>query len=103
MRPSGRATDEMRQVTFTRNFTCHAEGSVLVEFGNTKVICTASIEENVPGWMRGKGKGWVTAEYSMFRESIERAGFSGELEGPNQFTLFVPSNTKLNEYYSLSF
>ena len=69
MRPSGRATDEMRQVTFTRNFTCNAEGSVLVEFGNTKVICTASIEENVPGWMRGKGKGWVTAEYGMLPRS----------------------------------
>ena len=69
MRPSGRATDEMRQVTFTRNYTCHAEGSVLVEFGNTKVICTASIEENVPGWMRGKGKGWVTAEYGMLPRS----------------------------------
>lgn len=69
MRPSGRATDEMRQVTFTRNFTSHAEGSVLVEFGNTKVICTASIEENVPGWMRGKGKGWITAEYGMLPRS----------------------------------
>jgi len=69
MRPSGRATDEMRPVTFTRNFTCHAEGSVLVEFGNTKVICTASIEENVPGWMRGKGKGWITAEYGMLPRS----------------------------------
>lgn len=69
MRPSGRATDEMRPVTFIRNFTCHAEGSVLVEFGNTKVICTASIEENVPGWMRGKGKGWVTAEYGMLPRS----------------------------------
>ena len=69
MRPSGRATDEMRPVTFTRNFTCHAEGSILVEFGNTKVICTASIEENVPGWMRGKGKGWITAEYGMLPRS----------------------------------
>lgn len=69
MRPSGRATDEMRPVTFTRNFTCHAEGSVLVEFGNTKVICTASIEENVPGWMRGKGRGWITAEYGMLPRS----------------------------------
>jgi len=59
----------MRPVTFTRNFTCHAEGSVLVEFGNTKVICTASIEENVPGWMRGKGKGWITAEYGMLPRS----------------------------------
>ena len=69
MRPSGRATDEMRPVTFTRNFTSHAEGSVLVEFGNTKVICTASVEENVPGWMRGKGKGWITAEYGMLPRS----------------------------------
>jgi len=69
MRPSGRATDEMRKISFTRDFTCHAEGSVLVEFGNTKVLCTASVEENVPGWMRGKGKGWVTAEYGMLPRS----------------------------------
>lgn len=69
MRPSGRATDEMRKIRFTRDFTCHAEGSVLVEFGNTKVLCTASVEENVPGWMRGKGKGWVTAEYGMLPRS----------------------------------
>ena len=88
MRPSGRATDEMRQVKFTRDFTCHAEGSVLVEFGNTKVICTATIEENVPGWMRGKGKGWVNAEYGMLPRSthsrMRREASSGKQSGRTQ-------------------
>jgi ribonuclease PH len=65
MRPSGRIADELRQVKFTRNFTMHAAGSVLVEFGNTKVICTASVENSVPGFMRGRGQGWITAEYGM--------------------------------------
>ncbi|MCG7496804.1 ribonuclease PH [Vibrio sp. Of7-15] len=65
MRPSGRTANQVRPITITRNFTAHAEGSVLVEFGNTKVICTASVEENVPRWLKGKGKGWVTAEYGM--------------------------------------
>ncbi len=65
MRPSGRLADELRQVKFIRNFTMHAAGSVLVEFGNTKVICTASVENSVPGFMRGRGEGWVTAEYGM--------------------------------------
>ena len=65
MRPSGRSQDQMRDVRITRNYTKHAEGSVLVEFGDTKVICTASVDERVPGWMRGKGRGWVTAEYGM--------------------------------------
>ena len=65
MRPSGRLADELRQVKFTRNFTMHAAGSVLVQFGNTKVICTASVENSVPGFMRGRGEGWVTAEYGM--------------------------------------
>ncbi|MEM7077331.1 MAG: ribonuclease PH [Pseudomonadota bacterium] len=65
MRPSGRATDEMRAVRFTRGFTKHAAGSVLVEFGDTKVLCTAAVEESVPGFMRGQGRGWVTAEYGM--------------------------------------
>ena len=64
-RPSGRAADELRQVRFTRNFTKHAAGSVLVEFGHTKVICTASVDESVPGFLRGQGIGWVTAEYGM--------------------------------------
>ncbi len=64
-RPSGRAPDEMRTVRFTRRFTMHAEGSVLVEFGNTRVLCTASVDEKPPGWMKGKGLGWVTAEYGM--------------------------------------
>jgi ribonuclease PH len=64
-RPSGRAADELRAVRFTRRFTQHAEGSVLVEFGNTRVLCTATVEEGVPGFLRGKGQGWVTAEYGM--------------------------------------
>jgi ribonuclease PH len=64
-RPSGRAADELRAVRFTRQFTKHAEGSVLVEFGLTRVLCTASVEEGVPGFLRGKGQGWVTAEYGM--------------------------------------
>ena len=65
MRPSGRAPDEMRPVRFTRGFTKHAHGSVLVEFGDTKVLCTAAVEDSVPGFMRGRGIGWVTAEYGM--------------------------------------
>lgn len=65
MRPSKRANDQLRDITFTRNFTRHAEGSVLVAFGDTKVICTASIEDRVPPFLKGKGSGWVTAEYSM--------------------------------------
>lgn len=65
MRPSKRANDELRTVTFERNFTCHAEGSVLVSFGNTKVLCNASIEDRVPPFLKGKGSGWVTAEYGM--------------------------------------
>ncbi len=65
MRPSGRTASQIRPITFTRQFTAHAEGSVLVEFGNTKVICTASVIEGVPRFMKGQGKGWVTAEYGM--------------------------------------
>lgn len=65
MRPSGRAAGEIRQVQFTPDFTRHAEGSVLTEFGDTRVLCNASIEERVPPWMRGKGTGWVTGEYGM--------------------------------------
>lgn len=69
MRPSGRALDQLRDVKITRNFTKHAEGSVLVEFGDTKVICTASVEGRVPSFLRGKGQGWVTAEYGMLPRS----------------------------------
>ena len=65
MRPSGRRPDEMRPVRFTPNFTRHAEGSVLVEFGDTRVLCTASIEGKVPQFLKGKSQGWVTAEYGM--------------------------------------
>lgn len=75
MRPSKRAADQMRTITLTRNYTMHAEGSVLVEFGNTKVLCNASIEERVPGFLRGKNQGWVTAEYGMLpRSTTERMG-----------------------------
>ena len=69
MRPSQRAADELRTVRFTRRYTKHAEGSVLVEFGDTRVLCTASVDERVPGFLRGKGQGWVTAEYGMLPRS----------------------------------
>jgi ribonuclease PH len=65
MRPSGRAIDELRRVRFTRGFTRHAEGSVLVEFGDTRVLCTATVEDRLPPWRRGSGEGWLTAEYGM--------------------------------------
>ena len=68
-RPSGRAADQMRAVTLQRGFTKHAEGSVLVTFGETRVLCTASVEERVPAFLRGKGEGWVTAEYGMLPRS----------------------------------
>jgi ribonuclease PH len=68
-RPSGRGPDELRRVCFTRRFAKHAEGSVLVEFGDTQVLCTASIEESIPQFLRGKGQGWVTAEYGMLPRS----------------------------------
>ncbi|MFA5677076.1 MAG: ribonuclease PH [Pseudomonas sp.] len=68
-RPSGRAADQLRQVTLTRHYTRHAEGSVLVEFGDTKVICTASVEAGVPRFLRGTGQGWITAEYGMLPRS----------------------------------
>jgi ribonuclease PH len=68
-RPSGREPDHLRPVRFTRRFAKHAEGSVLVEFGDTQVLCTASVEETVPPFLRGKGQGWVTAEYGMLPRS----------------------------------
>ncbi|NCF13677.1 MAG: ribonuclease PH [Gammaproteobacteria bacterium] len=75
MRPSGREASQMRELRFTPDFTIHAEGSVLAEFGNTRVLCTASIEERVPGWMRNTGRGWVTAEYGMLpRSTHTRSG-----------------------------
>jgi ribonuclease PH len=64
-RPSGRASDQLRPVTIERHYTRHAEGSVLVSFGDTRVLCTATVEDRVPPWLRGKGEGWVTAEYGM--------------------------------------
>ncbi|NIF24095.1 MULTISPECIES: ribonuclease PH [Pantoea] len=69
MRPAGRSAQQVRPVTLTRNYTKHAEGSVLVEFGETKVLCTATIEEGVPRFLKGKGQGWITAEYGMLPRS----------------------------------
>jgi len=75
MRPSGRQPDELRNIVLTCHYTKHAEGSVLVEFGDTRVICTASIEERVPLFLKGKGSGWITAEYGMLpRSTHERMG-----------------------------
>lgn len=68
-RPSGRAPNEMRTIKFSRHYTKHAEGSVLVEFGNTKVLCNATIEDRVPSFLKGKGEGWITAEYGMLPRS----------------------------------
>jgi len=74
MRPSGRAPDQMRPVALETGFTIHAEGSVLVSFGNTKVLVTASVEERVPPFLRGKGQGWVTAEYGMLPRATHTRG-----------------------------
>ncbi len=75
MRPSGRAPGELRNISLERHYTRHAEGSVLVCFGDTRVICTASVETRVPPWLRGRGRGWVTAEYGMLpRATGERSG-----------------------------
>ncbi len=75
MRPDGRQPDDLRPMSFERDFTDQAAGSVLVSFGGTRVLCTASIDEGVPRWMKGSGKGWVTAEYSMLPgSSVERIG-----------------------------
>ena len=88
MRPSGRKPDELRPVSFTRGFTRHAEGSCLVRFGDTHVLCTASLEEKVPPWLKGGGKGWVTAEYGMLpratHERTRREAASGKQSGRTQ-------------------
>ena len=85
MRPSGRQVDELRQISITRKYTCHAEGSVLIECGNTQVLCTASVESRVPPFLRGKGEGWVTAEYGMLPRStgsrMRREASSGKQGG----------------------
>jgi len=74
MRPSGRAPDEMRAISIETGFTKHAEGSCLISFGDTRVLCTASVENSVPPWMRGKGAGWVTGEYSMLPRATHTRG-----------------------------
>ena len=87
-RASGREPDELRPITFTRDYTEMAAGSVLVEFGRTRVLCTASIEDRIPPWLRGKGKGWVTAEYSMLPgsspERVDREAAKGRQSGRTQ-------------------
>ena len=74
MRPSGRAPDEIRKISIETAFTKHAEGSCLIGFGDTKVLCTASIEERIPPWLRGKGEGWITGEYSMLPRATHTRG-----------------------------
>jgi ribonuclease PH len=87
-RPSGRAVDQLRDIRITRQYTKHAEGSVLIECGDTKVICTASIEEKVPGFLKGKGQGWLTAEYGMLPRSthsrMDREAARGKQSGRTQ-------------------
>ena len=87
-RPSGRANDQLRTVEIIRNYTKHAEGSVLVKFGDTHVLCTASVEEKVPGFLKGKGQGWVTAEYGMLPRStgsrMDREAARGKQSGRTQ-------------------
>ncbi len=88
MRPSQRQPGQLRAVTITRDYTKHAEGSVLIEFGDTKVICTASVEEKVPPFLRGKGQGWTTAEYGMLPRStgsrMDREAARGKQSGRTQ-------------------
>ena len=88
MRIDNRASDQLREVRFTRNWSEHPEGSVLVEFGKTRVLCTASFTEGVPRWMQGQGKGWVTAEYSMLPRAThtrsDRESVKGKLGGRTQ-------------------
>ncbi|WP_417831656.1 ribonuclease PH [Terasakiella sp.] len=88
MRPSGRAADQLRNVSFELGFSKYAEGSCLVKFGDTHVLCTATVEEKVPGWMRGSGAGWVTAEYGMLPRSthdrMRREASSGKQSGRTQ-------------------
>ncbi len=88
MRPSRRAADEMRTVTLEKGYSRHAEGSCMVRFGHTHVLCTASLEEKAPGWLRGTGKGWVTAEYGMLPratgERMRREAASGKQSGRTQ-------------------
>ena len=81
MRPSGRSPEQMREVKITRNYVKHAEGSVLIEFGDTRVLCNASVEERVPGFKRGSGEGWVTAEYSMLPRATHTRGSREAVRG----------------------
>ncbi len=80
-RPDGRAPNQLRPVTITRNWLRHAEGSALVEFGDTRVLCAASVEDGVPRWRRGTGEGWVTAEYAMLPRSTDTRGARESVKG----------------------
>ena len=88
MRPSGRRPDALRPITLTRRFTKHAEGSVLVEFGDTQVLCTASVQDTVPRWLKGRGRGWLTAEYGMLPRATntrtDREAAKGRQSGRTQ-------------------
>ncbi|MFK8078494.1 MAG: ribonuclease PH [Granulosicoccus sp.] len=88
MRPSGRATDELREVSFQRQFTKHAAGSTLISMGDTKVLCTASIDNRTPPWLKGTGSGWVTAEYGMLpgatHSRVRREAAAGKQSGRTQ-------------------
>lgn len=85
MRPNHRANDALRPIRFTRHYTCHAEGSVLIEFGNTKVLCNATVDNSVPSFLKNTGRGWITAEYGMLPRSthsrINREAARGKQEG----------------------
>ena len=85
MRPSGRKPDHLRPVTFELGFAKHAEGSCLVKFGDTHVLCTASVEEKVPGWMRGSGKGWISAEYGMLPRATNTRTDREAAQSPLQY------------------
>ena len=87
-RPSGRAANQLRTIEIIPDYTRYAEGSCLIKFGNTQVLCTASVEEKIPGWMKGQGKGWITAEYGMLPRSthcrMDREAAKGKQSGRTQ-------------------
>ena len=96
MRPSGRAPDEMRAISIETGFTKHAEGSCLISFGDTKVICTASIEERIPPWLRGKGEGWVTGEYSMLPRATNTRNSREAARGDRKSTRLNSSHDQIS-------
>src|SRR5476649_1411748 len=105
MRPSNRENNQLREIKLTRNYTKHAEGSVLVEFGDTKVICTASATSGVPPFLKGSGKGWVTAEYGMLprstNERMQREAAKGKQVGRTQEIQRDRKSTRLNSSHTV--